>query len=412
MYKTIKYIFIYEDSIKTKTTKAIYNNENILVTKIKYILLLIFISFIIFYKQIINNDEIEAIFAKKLSKKKALDYMNICLKEILLYNISFNVNNFPKISVVIPLYNCEKNIKYTIRSVQNQNIKNIEIILINDNSKDGSLNVIKSLQKEDKRIKILNNNKNMGTLYSRSIGTLMSKGAYIFPLDNDDMFSNEDIFENIYDIAQNQKFDIVEFKTFDVPNYINKKKKLSDNFFNHHPHNLILHQPELNLFPISKNDEYYENDYHVWGKCIISKLYKKAINALGKKRYSIYNCWTEDIIILLIIFKYANSFIFINKYGIIHMENNVTTTYSLDFELKIISEINLLEIIIDFLKETPIYEKYAVSKALSLGKMNIIPYMNETNKLYLKKVLNKLMNNKFINDDDKNKINDIFNITL
>ena len=145
MYKTIKYIFIYEDSIKTKTTKAIYNHENILVTKIKYILLLIFISFIIFYKQIINNDEIEAIFAKKLSKKKALDYMNICLKEILLFNISFNVNNFPKISVVIPLYNCEKNIKYTIRSVQNQNIKNIEIILINDNSKDGSLNVIKSL---------------------------------------------------------------------------------------------------------------------------------------------------------------------------------------------------------------------------------------------------------------------------
>ena len=412
MYKTIKYIFIYEDSIKSKTTKTIYNNENILVTKIKYILLSIFISFIIFYKQIINNDEIEAIFAKKLSKKKALNYMNICLKEILLYNISFNVNNFPKISVVIPLYNCEKNIKYTIRSVQNQNIKNIEIILINDNSKDGSLNVIKSLQKEDKRIKILNNNKNMGTLYSRSIGTLMSKGAFIFPLDNDDMFSNEDIFENIYDIAQNQKFDIVEFKTFDVPNYINKKKKLSDNFFNHHPHNLILHQPELKLFPISKNDEYYENDYHVWGKCIISKLYKKAINALGKKRYSIYNCWTEDIITLLIIFKYANSFIFINKYGIIHMENNVTTTYSLDFELKIISEINLLEIIIDFLKETPIYEKYAVSKALSLGKMNIIPYMNETNKLYLKKVLNKLMNNKFINGNDKNKINDIFNITL
>ncbi len=60
----------------------------------------------------------------------------------------------------------------------------------------------------------------MGTLYSRSIRTLMSKGAFIFPLDNDDMFSNEDIFENIYDIAQNQKFDIVEFKTFDVPNYI------------------------------------------------------------------------------------------------------------------------------------------------------------------------------------------------
>ena len=94
------------------------------------------------------------------------------------------------------------------------------------------------------------------------------------------------------------------------------------------------------------------------------------------------------------------------------MENYVTTTYSLNFELKIISEINLLEIIIDFLNDSPTYKQYAVSKALSLGKMNIIPYMNETNILYLKKVLNKLMNNKFIIGDDKNKINDIFNITV
>ena len=93
------------------------------------------------------------------------------------------------------------------------------------------------------------------------------------------------------------------------------------------------------------------------------------------------------------------------------MENCSTTTYSLDLELKIISEINVLEIILDFLNDTQKSKKYAVSKALSLGEMNIIPYMNETNKLYLKKVLNKMMNSKFINNDDKNKISDIFNIT-
>lgn len=47
---------------------------------------------------------------------------------------------------------------------------------------------------------------------------------------------------------------------------ITKTRELSDNFFNHHPHNLILHQPELNVFPISKNDEYYANDYHAFGE--------------------------------------------------------------------------------------------------------------------------------------------------
>ena len=192
---------------------------------------------------------------------------------------------------------------------------------------------------------------------------------------------------------------------------INYKKKLYDEGFNHHQGGLILHQPELSIFPISKNGEFSPNDYHIWGKGISSNIYKKAVNALGKKRYSIYNCWTEDIIIILMIFKYANSFIFINKYGIIHLINIVTTSCTLDFKLKIISEINFLEIIIDFLNDTQKSKKYAVSKALSLGETNIMPFLNETNKMYLKKVLNKMMNSKFINNDDKKKLNDTFNIT-
>ena len=61
----------------------------------------------------------------------------------------------------------------------------------------------------------------MGTLYSRSVGALNAKGEFIFPLDNDDLFFNEDLFESIYNIAKNQKFDIVEFKAFDIPDYIN-----------------------------------------------------------------------------------------------------------------------------------------------------------------------------------------------
>ena len=149
--------------------------------------------------------------------------------------------------------------------------------------------------------------------------------------------------KKIYNIAKAQNYDIVEFKTFDVKNYINKRKILTDNFFNHHPNNLILHQPELNIFPISKNDELYANDFYVWGKCVVTKLYKKAVNHFGKERYTIYNCWTEDIIIILIIFKFANLFIFVNKYGIVHMENNVTATYNLNLEFKFMSEIYLIK---------------------------------------------------------------------
>ena len=52
----------------------------------------------------------------------------------------------------------------------------------------------------------------MGTLYSRCIGVLKSKGKYIFPLDNDDMFLDKDVFQTITEISDKGNFDIVEFK--------------------------------------------------------------------------------------------------------------------------------------------------------------------------------------------------------
>ena len=72
----------------------------------------------------------------------------------------------------------------------------ILVILINDHSRDNSLNVILEIQKEDPRIKIINNEKNLGILYSRSKAVLEAKGKYILNLDNDDFFLDEVEEEN------------------------------------------------------------------------------------------------------------------------------------------------------------------------------------------------------------------------
>ena len=74
--------------------------------------------------------------------------------------------------------------------------------LINDFSKDNSSEILEYLKEKDSRIRIVKNKKNMGSLYSRSIGALISNGEYIFPLDNDDMFFSEDIFDYIIKIAK------------------------------------------------------------------------------------------------------------------------------------------------------------------------------------------------------------------
>ena len=362
---------------------------------------------IIFVNKTVNMNQIKlslnsnSFHKKNFYIKKGINYLTRCKKQLLSKNKKIIINNnTPKISIIIPVYNCENTIELSICSIQNQNFFDFEILLVNDFSKDNSLKIIEKIKKYDNRIKILNNKRNMGTLYTRCIGTLNSRGKYIFALDNDDLFSIDNLFEIIYKKAELFNYDIIEFKSFSIPNYSPNKSEIEESFFNHHTNNLILHQPELSLFPISNNSKYSSNDFWIWSKCINSQVYKKAIRALGKKRYSIYNCWTEDISIVFIIFQFSNSYLFLNIYGIFHILSKTTTTFKLKFDDKIFCEIFLLDILFDFSRNNKESKKYVVYKALRISKHNITNLKIKTH-LYLKSILIKIFNCKYINNNDR-----------
>ena len=81
----------------------------------------------------------------------------------------------PKISVIIPVYNRENYISNAVRSCQNQKMKDIEIIIIDDLSTDNSVKVIKELRKEDPRIQLITNKKRKGTFNNRYVEFLQQK---------------------------------------------------------------------------------------------------------------------------------------------------------------------------------------------------------------------------------------------
>lgn len=91
----------------------------------------------------------------------------------------------PKISVIMAVYNEEKFLKESIDSILNQTFNDFELIIINDCSTDSSLKIMKSHQ--DKRIRIINNNKNVGFLNSRNKALKIARGKYIAILDGDDV---------------------------------------------------------------------------------------------------------------------------------------------------------------------------------------------------------------------------------
>ena len=118
----------------------------------------------------------------------------------------------PKISVIIPIYNGEKYIHYSLGSVLNQTLKDIEVIIVEDNSNDDSLKIIKNYMEKDERIILIRNRENRKILFCKSIGVLNSKGKYIFVLDQDDMLIRDDAFDLLYNECEKNDLDLINFK--------------------------------------------------------------------------------------------------------------------------------------------------------------------------------------------------------
>ena len=92
----------------------------------------------------------------------------------------------------------------------------------------------------DKRIKVINNKKNLGTLYSRCLATLMSKGEYIFALDDDDMIFGDDIFDSLYKNIIEDNYDILAFKAVNSKSYSEKIRKIKDSYSYNFPNNIFF----------------------------------------------------------------------------------------------------------------------------------------------------------------------------
>ena len=268
----------------------------------------------------------------------------------------FNISKYTKISVVIPVYNKEIIIKRTLRSIQNQNMKDIEIILINDFSIDNTLKTIKQFQNEDSRIKIINNKKNKGTLYSRCIGTLHSKGYYILPLDNDDMYLDKDIFNFLYNEGLTNNLDIIKFNGLQVRGLNNFfKKKIKSISFSNNINNKIIIQPELSYYFLKRIDNkgnYISTDVYLWLKCIKNDVYKKSILLFGEERYSIFMTSGEDNIMTFMIFQTANSFKYIPKYCVLRISISNSANKIITIKEKLISKLHYLNTVFDFSKNT------------------------------------------------------------
>lgn len=113
----------------------------------------------------------------------------------------------PKVSVVIPVYNTEKYLKHCIESLTHQTLKEIEIIIVDDGSKEQCALLCDELAKSDERIRVIHK-KNEGQGLARNTGINASVGEYIGFVDSDD-YVDLKMYETLYTVAQKNDADIV-----------------------------------------------------------------------------------------------------------------------------------------------------------------------------------------------------------
>ena len=284
------------------------------------IIFLFFIIYIFHKKNISLNESQKNLLSSSSMNQTLFQELNSILNNFesstwpTSQNVSQSLIN-PKFSVIIPVYNSAKKIKITLRSIQYQNVSDIEIILIDDNSEDNTIEIIDQLQKEDTRIKLLKNKNNKGILYTRSIGVFNSKGKYIFQINSGDVFINN-IFNICYQNAELNDIDIIEFSGYNISEYSISTPDLLKNKEN----NKIIFQPELSniMYKEIINKSYVINDGLIWGKFIKKEIYKNSIDMLNFVIFTEKVFFFEDKIINFGLFLKANSFQFINIKGIIH----------------------------------------------------------------------------------------------
>lgn len=139
------------------------------------------------------------------------------------------------ISIIIPLYNAELYINQCLSSLKNQTFRNWEAIIIDDGSKDKSLEICNKCIAGDQRFKLISK-PNEGVSTTRNKGIQLAKGDFIFFLDADDYLLNSQCLEVLTNLVQTNKVDFIrfEYKAIDGHNnylFNNKNKHIRKQFY-------------------------------------------------------------------------------------------------------------------------------------------------------------------------------------
>ena len=230
----------------------------------------------------------------------------------------------PLISIIIPIYNAEKCIIRLLDSIFEQTLNNLEIICVNDCSKDNTLQIINKYAEKDKRIIIINNEINIGASLSRNKGLELAKGKYISFLDSDDLIQMQ-MYENLYNEAEKLNLDMIRCDVI-IKDKNNERINLFKSNYRNGTPELTDYMIKLLIYTKSSDE-----GKGFWCSAVWNKLYKKEfLDSIVLKFISEREYPYEDFLFNLIFLLAKPKIGFISEANYIHFneENSLSKKYS------------------------------------------------------------------------------------
>jgi len=213
-------------------------------------------------------------------------YYNICKNEELILKEKIEYDNKPLISVLVPSFNKADVILKSIRSIQNQSFKNIEIIIVNDGSTDNSTKIFNYLLETDPRIRIFTHLKNLGAWRSRLDAFLYSRAPFVIHFDAGDYYTDNLVLEDAYKLINKYKLDSLRFS-------FKLSKKAEDIDFN--SRNFSFRKKDKRI--VYGRRSYNMNLYlygPIWNRLTRANIFTKGLNYLDEYILNAYKNLYED----------------------------------------------------------------------------------------------------------------------
>ena len=230
----------------------------------------------------------------------------------------FNYNK-PFISIIIPFYNKKAELIKTLRSIQAQTLKNLEIIIVDDNI-NSVKKLYKNLSDDDFRLRIFSQSKNLGNWRKRIDGFLYSRGIYILHINPGDLLADSYVLEDLYEIVTKYNLDTVRFSfSRNFYNYINFKsnikfmpKRIYPNFFT----KIIYGKPPYNIHVYGYGT--------IWNRLVRANIFTKALLLVDEHILNVYKNLWEDMWWNDLVDRVSFSNLVVNRLGYIFLNDRRT----------------------------------------------------------------------------------------